>query len=109
MAAVTCPNGSRAMLASRRTSNQRLMKKALKMKNLLRARRTPSRALVEQAVWWTLSSTVSTGSLKRLLLKGGSLVNGGRLNRGHKDGDESNGSGSEVEEGGLEENARELS
>jgi hypothetical protein len=32
--------------------------------------------------------------------EGGSLVSEGSLKRGHKDGDESNGSGSEVEEGG---------
>jgi hypothetical protein len=43
---------------------------------------------------------VSASSLKRLLLKGVSLINEGSLKRGHKDRDERNGPGAETEEGG---------
>ena len=44
---------------------------------------------------------MSTCSLKRSLLKGVSLINEGSLKRGHKDGDERNGLGTETEEGGY--------
>lgn len=44
---------------------------------------------------------MSAGSLKRLLLKGVSLISEGSLKRGHKDRDERNGPGTETEEGGY--------